>query len=171
MSSLVIRLNKAEPHANNNFLSSHWLVAGPSMTTPVVKYFLCTFKKACVKVPSLQCSIMFDILCSFPLSSDLFAQAIHPREPLVAVGLASGHVETFRLPPIQTDDSDPSSPTKGFGLIESAWRTRRHKVSCRCVSYSFDGSTLYSAGAEGIVKAANAETGQVSSKVAIPSLK
>jgi hypothetical protein len=111
---------------------------------------------------------MFETICTLPLSSDLFAQAIHPRDPVVAVGLSSGHVESFRLPPIEVDEDEPSSPSKGCGLIESAWRTRRHKISCRCLSYSVDGTTLYSAGADGIVKAASATTGQVSCKVAIP---
>lgn len=111
---------------------------------------------------------MFDTICTFPLTSDLFAQAIHPSEPLLAVGLSSGHVESFRLPPIDLDDAARASTTKGCGQIESVWRTRRHKISCRCLSYSLDGSTLYSAGADGIVKAANVVTGQVSSKVAVP---
>jgi WD repeat-containing protein 55 len=116
----------------------------------------------------LHCTQMFDSICSFPLASDLFTQAIHPSDPILAVGLSSGHVESFKLPPIESDDGEHSSPSKGRGQIESIWRTRRHKISCRCLSYSLDGSTLYSAGADGIVKAANSTTGQVSGKVALP---
>jgi hypothetical protein len=111
---------------------------------------------------------MFDTICSFPLSSDLFAQTIHPNEPVISVGLSSGHVESFRLPPLDADGSKDGSAPKGRGQIQSTWRTRRHKISCRCLSYSLDGNDLYSAGADGIVKAASAVTGQVSSKVAIP---
>lgn len=113
---------------------------------------------------------MFDTVCSFPLSSDLFAQAIHPSEPLFAVGLSSGHVETLRLPPIGDEDEDEQgSPAKnGYGQIETGWRTRRHKGSCRTVAFGLDGIALYSAGTDGLVKAAATETGQVESKIAIP---
>jgi hypothetical protein len=109
---------------------------------------------------------MFDNLCSFPLSSDLFAQAIHPNEPLIAVGLSSGHVETFKLPSV--DLPKKSSLTSGRGQIESSWRTKRHKISCRSLSYSLDGLSLYSAGADGVVKEAESATGKVKSKIAIP---
>ncbi|KAL2369078.1 WD repeat-containing protein JIP5 [Blastomyces gilchristii SLH14081] len=110
---------------------------------------------------------MFDNVCSLPLSSDLFAQAIHPTEPLFAVGLSSGHVQTFRIPPT----NDGSTGLKnGFGHIDTAWRTRRHKASCRCLGFGIDGETLYSAGADGWVKAAKAETGVVNLKIAVPRL-
>ncbi|EQL35027.1 WD repeat-containing protein JIP5 [Blastomyces dermatitidis ATCC 26199] len=110
---------------------------------------------------------MFDNVCSLPLSSDLFAQAIHPTEPLFAVGLSSGHVQTFRIPP--TNDSS-TGLKNGFGHIDTAWRTRRHKASCRCLGFGIDGETLYSAGADGWVKAAKAETGVVNLKIAVPRL-
>ncbi|OJD37000.1 wd repeat protein [Diplodia corticola] len=120
---------------------------------------------------------MFDTICNLPLSSDLFAQAIHPTEPLVAVGLSAGHVQTFRLPPVATDDDDNSSvedaaaaSENGFGQIETAWRTRRHKGSCRSLAYSVDGEALYSAGTDGLVKAASSETGQVLSKINVPRI-
>ncbi|OJD24859.1 WD repeat-containing protein JIP5 [Blastomyces percursus] len=110
---------------------------------------------------------MFDNVCSLPLSSDLFAQAIHPSEPFFAVGLSSGHVQTFRIPPT----NDGSTGLKnGFGHIDTAWRTRRHKASCRCLGFGIDGETLYSAGADGWVKAAKAKTGVVNLKIAVPRL-
>ncbi|PGH12870.1 WD repeat-containing protein JIP5 [Helicocarpus griseus UAMH5409] len=111
---------------------------------------------------------MFDTVCSLPLSSDLFAQAIHPTEPVVSVGLSSGHVETFRIPP--TSDGGPGATKNGFGHIDTVWRTRRHKGSCRCLGFGIDGETLYSAGTDGWIKAAKAETGRVNLKIAVPRI-
>lgn len=114
---------------------------------------------------------MFDTLCSFPLEADLFAQAVHPTRPLVAVGLSSGHVSTLTLPP--ADDEEGTHKRRrgsnGTDIVDTAWRTKRHKGSCRCLAYSLDGNTLYSAGTDGIVKAADSESGKVTGKVAIPA--
>ena len=110
---------------------------------------------------------MFDLVCTYPLSSDLFAQAIHPDAPLLALGLASGHVQLNRLPA-----ADPSStPQTGHGCIETTWRTRRHKGSCRSLCFSHDGDQLFSTGTDGLVKIAATETGQVKSKIAVPPYK
>lgn len=131
---------------------------------------------------------MFETICSLPLTSNLTTLALHPTTPLFAVGLASGHIQTYRLP-----DSDgvaahhggsrPAAPPRagfvggkparrssdgGVSTIDTAWRTRRHKGSCRALAYSGDGAALYSAGVDGVVKAASAETGQVFSKVLVP---
>ncbi|CEJ55712.1 Putative WD repeat-containing protein jip5 [Penicillium brasilianum] len=115
---------------------------------------------------------MFDTVCTLPLSSDLFTQAIHPKEPVVSVGLAAGHVQTFRLPLEESDsdddDASTSSSRNGKGHIDTMWRTRRHKGSCRCLAFSVDGEMLYSAGTDGLVKMAKAESGQVENKIAIP---
>lgn len=116
---------------------------------------------------------MFDTVCTLPLSSDLFDQAIHPSEPVVSVGLAAGHVQTFRLPSEDSDGDDDdagshSSARNGKGHIDTMWRTRRHKGSCRCLGFGHDGEMLYSAGTDGLVKAAKSETGQVENKIAIP---
>ncbi|OQO08556.1 WD repeat-containing protein jip5 [Cryoendolithus antarcticus] len=110
---------------------------------------------------------MFESICSLPLSSELFTQAVHPEVPLVAVGLSSGHVATLRLPPID-DDGESSTVSDGKDIVNTEWRTRRHKGSCRTLAYSVDGRQLYSAGADGLVKAADSETGQVVGKLAIP---
>ena len=104
---------------------------------------------------------MFDTLCTYPLTSDLFAQAIHPVSPLIVLGLASGHVQLNRLP------TSPGLKT-GHGTIETAWRTRRHKGSCRTLAFDHDGSLIFSAGTDGIVKVADTETGKVVSKIAVP---
>jgi hypothetical protein len=113
---------------------------------------------------------MFDTVCTLPLSADLFSQALHPKEPVVSVGLATGHVQTFRLPAEESDDIDAASnlSRNGKGHIDTMWRTRRHKGSCRTLGFGIDGETLYSAGTDGLVKAANSETGQVENKIVIP---
>jgi hypothetical protein len=115
---------------------------------------------------------MFDTICTLPLSSELFAQALHPTAPLVAVGLSSGHVATLRLPPVDGDDEEDEAQAEaaatGRGQVEAAWRTRRHKGSCRSLGYSLDGSTLFSAGTDGMVKGADSVTGKVVTKIAVP---
>lgn len=114
---------------------------------------------------------MFDTVCTIPLSHDLFAQAIHPEEPVVSVGLASGHVYTYRLPAGADSDEDGDgtlASENGFGHIETSWKTRRHKGSCRTLGFGYDGAQLYSAGTDGIVKAADTATGNVTAKIAIP---
>ncbi|KAL8937326.1 MAG: hypothetical protein Q9216_004484 [Gyalolechia sp. 2 TL-2023] len=103
--------------------------------------------------------LSFNSICTFPLAADLFALAVHGTSPVIAIGLASGHVQLQRLPALPSDSSPKSKAntpsTNGHGTIETVWRTYYGQ--------------LLSAGFEGIVKAAATETGQVSGKIAIPS--
>ncbi|MCJ1448484.1 MAG: WD domain repeat-containing protein 55 [Stictis urceolatum] len=125
---------------------------------------------------------MFETICTYPLPSDLFAQAIHPSQPLIAVGLASGHVQALRLPSLNessnnsadgdSEDSDgrrhSTSPLKeGKGTVETAWQTKRHKGSCRSLAFGTDGEILVSAGSEGIIKVADTEAGKVKWKIGV----
>ncbi|CAL3970363.1 unnamed protein product [Diplocarpon coronariae] len=120
-------------------------------------------------------SALFENLCTLPLSSDLFAQVIHPTEPILAVGLSGGHVQSFKLPAVasssdeEEEDANASVISSGTGTIDTEWKTRRHKGSCRTLAYSGDGEILYSAGTDGLLKAASSSTGQVVSKILVPS--
>ena len=62
-----------------------------------------------------------------------------------------------------------SPPPAGHSTIENVWKTRRHKGSCRALAFSTDGRTLFSVGTDGIIKAADAETGHVIGKAIVPN--
>ena len=138
-------------------------------------------------VAKMTSSPFFDNICTLPLPSDIFAAALHPTQPLLTVGLASGHVRAYRLPSDDETSSPPAEPHRksvngtngilsrrrrsstasenGLGAIDTIWKTRRHKGSCRALAYSPDGSVCFSGGTDGLVKAFDAETGKVVSKV------
>ncbi|EWC46305.1 hypothetical protein DRE_04476 [Drechslerella stenobrocha 248] len=102
--------------------------------------------------------------------SPVFALAAHPSAPLFTAGLISGHVYTYTWPteaPAAASGNltDTDGLPAGYNL---AWKTRRHKGSCRSAVYSPDGETLYTAGSDALIKCASTTTGQVISKAAIP---
>ncbi|KAF5618513.1 WD repeat-containing protein [Fusarium sp. NRRL 52700] len=99
---------------------------------------------------------MFENTCTLPLSADVFATALHPTQPLLTVGLSSGHVETFRLP--SSSSSDDNADADGDTSVLSDGKI-----------YSHDGSAVYSAGTDALVKHFDPKTGQVISKFVIPS--
>ena len=137
---------------------------------------------------------MFENLCTLPLASDVFTTALHPSLPLLTVGLSTGRVHTYRIPSSSSPDSQtppddshitkkssspkanskskgilPAENANGRGSIQELWSTRRHKGSTRCLTYSYSGDTIYSAGTDSLLKHFSTETGKVISKFAVPS--
>ncbi|KAK6501866.1 WD repeat-containing protein jip5 [Arthrobotrys musiformis] len=109
---------------------------------------------------------------SIASQSPVFALAAHPSEPLFTVGLLSGHVYTYTWPkevPSDDDDQDEAEASGLPGGYKVAWKTRRHKGSCRSAAYSLDGQVLYTVGTDSLLKCASTATGQVTSKSLIPS--
>jgi WD repeat-containing protein 55 len=91
---------------------------------------------------------MFENLCTLPLSAEVFTTALHPTEPLLTVGLSSGHVQTFSLPPVATTSKRRGAAENGKGMIETLWQTKRHRGSCRTLAYNLDGSGMCCASLE-----------------------
>ena len=122
---------------------------------------------------SFQCS-MYDTVCTLPFAASITALAVHQTQPIFAVGLVSGHVGARRLPPIEPKSRNEGNHkgrrgSDGTGTIESIWKTRRHKGSCRSICFSHDGRKIISAGTDGIVKGADVETGRVEWKLRTPT--
>lgn len=87
---------------------------------------------------------MFENVCTLPLQSDVFATALHPEEPIISVGLSSGHVHTLRLPHAEGSvDGDSSLLSDGRSVLQTLWQTKRHKGSCRCLAYTHDGKRKF----------------------------
>ena len=116
---------------------------------------------------------MYDNVCTLPFAAPITTLTVHQSQPIFAVGLVSGHVEARRLPSIDSKSSngvkhEGRRGSDGTGTIESIWRTRRHKGSCRSICFSHDGRKIISAGTDGIVKGADLETGRVEWKLRTP---
>lgn len=108
----------------------------------------------------------------------LFAAKCHPSKPVFVTGTATGHVQAYRydiekleeiyqdqdsfpydVSCVKYDDFDDDS-------IVVQWHTKRHKKSCRdlCFDLPSGGDKVYTVGSEGVIKAADLETGHVVSK-------
>lgn len=105
---------------------------------------------------------------SIPLTADLFGLAVHPSRPLLVTALASGHVYAYTTSAADDFSTADTAGNDSAAAAATAWKTRRHKGSCRDVAFSPDGTTLYSAGTDGLLKAACADTGRVASKALLP---
>ncbi|KAI5803802.1 WD40-repeat-containing domain protein [Geopyxis carbonaria] len=93
---------------------------------------------------------------SITFPADVFSLAVHPSRPLLSTGLSSGHVYSYTWNTGATESEKP--------IFSLAWKTHRHKGSCRCAAYSINGDVLYTTGTDPYLKIADSETGQVISK-------
>lgn len=60
-----------------------------------------------------------------------------------------------------------SASSNGLDTISTLWSTRRHKGSCRTLTYSISGDHCYSAGTDGLIKKFDSVTGKVVDKHAL----
>ncbi|CCJ30003.1 unnamed protein product [Pneumocystis jirovecii] len=82
------------------------------------------------------------------VDSEVFSIETHPSVSVFAVGTLTGRVSSYRY------EGD-------LKKYERVWHTRRHRKACRDLKYSADGLELVSVGADGVIKCASSETGQV----------
>lgn len=129
-------------------------------------------------------------------SDPLFSLAAHPTKPLLLSGLATGHLfcHTYDADKLEEEAQkarEARAEAQGDKVItvsqgkpwwtvvddhanitnphiSTAWKTKRHKGSCRSVIFDplelSVGESLYSVGTDYIIKKANTETGKVISK-------
>ncbi|SCV00798.1 LAMI_0G07360g1_1 [Lachancea mirantina] len=126
-------------------------------------------------------------------SEPLFAFACHPENPILACGLASGHVFCYKYDAdlleehlkVQETNSrgskadldtnkatqpwvalnvEPDARNETSG-VDLLWKTKRHKGSVRSIFFEADGSFMYSVGSDGVLKKANTENGKVVKKI------
>lgn len=81
----------------------------------------------------------------------VFCLSFHPEKPEFALGFASGRITCYSY---KTDGS-PSH-------IE--WSTKRHKRSCRAVTYTTNGKHIISVGSDKVIKKADSKSGKVEAK-------
>ncbi|KAK9479782.1 WD40-repeat-containing domain protein [Lipomyces japonicus] len=110
-------------------------------------------------------------------SDTIFCSSVHPSKALLATGLSTGHVFMQRYAPDDEDngeheiddsdnDEDFNEQEKEVKLfdVKRMWKTRRHKGSCRALTFDENGNVLYSVGSDSVLKQASAETGRVIAK-------
>lgn len=115
-------------------------------------------------------------------SEPLFLFAAHPSEPILVSALATGHVYCHKYDSNlledalveRSKDKELKTPWLKFsdrsdtdGIV-TAWKTRRHKLSCRNVIFDVRqnhvGEFVYTAGTDHVIKKAATETGKVVGK-------
>ncbi|CDK24511.1 unnamed protein product [Kuraishia capsulata CBS 1993] len=123
----------------------------------------------------------------------VFSLAAHPTRPLIVTGSASGRVKLLSYDAelladklkansktgktISSGESTKKKPwlvsklgekDEILGAQDSGfavqWKTKRHKGSCRSISFDKSGDHVYTVGLDKIIKCASTETGQVVKK-------
>ena len=125
-------------------------------------------------------------------SDPLFGVILHPSEPIIVSGLATGHIychsyDCAKLKKLveENEKKYASSSSKdvqqkktwcvvdvlskeneseGLTLL---WKTRRHKGSVRSMCFEADGKFMYSIGADNVLKKSDTKTGKVVKKVTL----
>lgn len=131
-------------------------------------------------------------------SQPLFSTAAHPTRPILATGHGTGHLFCYSYDDVKLQEymekmraaslkkSDTGSAKVSLlqkkwwmheknhaaiaddSLIKTNWNTRRHKGSCRSVTFDVlenaVGENIYSVGTDHMVKKASTETGKVVAK-------
>ena len=102
-----------------------------------------------------------------PSDSDVIDENLDGDDDLPSPLQNGLHVNGSIIPSLRRASS-ASLSENGLGSLSTIWATRRHKGSCRCLTFSHDGELCYSAGTDELVKAFSTETGKVVGKISIP---
>jgi WD40 repeat protein len=105
----------------------------------------------------------------------IFSVASHPSQPLLAIGLANGHIYMLQYDvKVLKAISDKSWKVKiakdaeyEGNSVEILWKTRRHKGSVRSLTFDAQGESLFSIGADKVLKKSNVTNGKVILKTTI----
>ncbi|CAN3353859.1 hypothetical protein DICA3_A10242 [Diutina catenulata] len=141
------------------------------------------------KTTELESSVYPILEINYP--DPLFCSAAHPTKPIIATGLATGHIYVFKYDADALESRAESklgdlkgphrsvsqtsvkwwetfdTPAPNNDDVISLWKTKRHQGACRHIVFDplDQGASLYSVGSDHIIKKANSETGQVIGKI------